>query len=182
VTGGRILDEQSGLRNREAGHYLDGIVSQGSISCISGFLVNMVHRTIQLVSPCYTSEKWPYGYRIFDETTFEDVNGFRQATEDLIDRNMPDSPSSGMTARFRDDLVYRPTDEGFDLVSPNQVHHLRGKAIYGALGALIAAGDLTYNELYNTLMERFRINPMLVMAVVKKLFDGGFLDELNSAS
>ena len=28
---------------------------QGSIACISGFLVNMVNRTVKLISPCYTT-------------------------------------------------------------------------------------------------------------------------------
>lgn len=181
VAGGRILEEQSGLRGREEGHYLDDIVPQGSISCISGFLVNMVNQTFQLVSPCYTNKQWPYGYRVFDETSFEDAEDFRHAIESLIERNMPNTPFLDRPARFRDDLVYRPMDDGFDLVSPNQVHHFRGKTIYGPLGSLIAEGGLTYDELHDVVMDTYRLNPMAVIAVVQKLFNGGFLDEVNPA-
>lgn len=178
VAGGRILEEQEGLRGREAGQYLDGIVPQGSIACVTGFLINMVKRTIQLVSPCYTSQKWPYGYRIFDERSFNTVEEFDTAIRELIDCNMPDAPFPEMIARFRDDLVYHSTEEGFDLVSPNQVHHVRGQEFYTPLGTLLSGNDLTYNQLYDVMMERYHINPMIVVAGVKKLFDAGFLDEV----
>jgi radical SAM family RiPP maturation amino acid epimerase len=179
VTGGRILKEETGLRNREHGHYLDGIVPQGSIACVSGFLINLVNRTIQVVSPCYTSQKWSYGYRVFDEAHFEDVDAFRRVMAQLIERNMPDAPFSTRLVRFRDDLVYRQTDAGFDLVSPNQVHHFCEQEIYGPLGRLIAEGKLTYNDLFDAIVDQYRINPMLSVVVVKRLFDGGFLDEVN---
>ena len=181
VSGGRILEEHQGLREREAGHYLDGIVPQGSIACVTGFLINMVHRTIQLTSPCYTSQTWPYGYRVFDERTFTDADDFRRAIEELIERNMPEVPFSDKPARFRDDLVYHPTDEGFDLTSPNQVHHVRGEQTYKPLGRLIAEKSRTYRELYDEMLGSYGINPMIGVAVVKKLFDAGFLDEVWSS-
>ena len=181
VTGGRILEEQAGLRDREEGHYLDDLVAQGSIACVSGFLTNLVNRTIQLTSPCYTSERWPYGYRVFDEATFADADDFPRVIEQLIERNMPSAPASDQPARFRDDLAYRPTDEGFDLVSPNQVHHFRGQRVYGVLGRLMAANGLTCEGLYNAMLGEHGINPMVVVAVVKKLFDEGFLDEVRGS-
>ncbi len=182
VTGGRILEEQDGLRGRDAGNYLDACVPQGSISCVSGFLTNMVRRTIQVVSPCYTSERWPYGYRVHDELTFNDAEDFPRVVEQLIDRNMPNSPPEDMPARFRDDLVYRATDEGFDLTSPNQVHHFGGKKVYGVLGSLLTANGLTYRDLYETMTGIHGINPMVTLAAVKKLFDGGFLDEVGASA
>lgn len=179
VSGGRILDEHNGLRDREADKYLDEIVPQGSIACVSGFLINMVNRTIKLVSPCYTNKKWPFGYRIFDESTFEDKNDFRQAVERMIERNMPDTPSLHTPIKFRDDLLYRAVDKGFDLISPNQAHHFTGKAVYGPLGGMIARGNMTCNDLYDRAVKKHGINLMVAMAAVKSLFDGGFLDEVH---
>ena len=148
ISGGRILKEESGMRSRGEGHYLDGIVPQGTIACVTGFLINMVKRTIQLVSPCYTSKKWPYGYRVFDETTFTDARGFQGAITTLIGRSIPEEPPSILPIRFRDDLAFRPTEKGFDLVSPHQVYHFRGKDSYKPLGELIAEGKYTCDELY----------------------------------
>ncbi|MDY0094909.1 MAG: radical SAM family RiPP maturation amino acid epimerase [Candidatus Vecturithrix sp.] len=178
VTAGRILKEQDGLRNREEGHYLDDIVPQGSIACVTGFLVNMVRGTVQLVSPCYTCQKWPYSYRIFDEATFSDAAGFRRAVETLIERNMPENPPKNMLVQFRDDLAYRPTEVGFDLASPNQVHHFRNASLHGPAGALIAEGTHTYAELYEIMTEQHKLNLIAVIMMVKKLFDDGFLNEV----
>ena len=176
VSGGRILSEHKGMREREAGAYLDGIVPQGSMACVAGFLINMVRRDIRIVSPCYTSERWPYGYRVHDQVEFKDANDFPDVMRDLISRNMPLRPISTTKARFRDDLVYKPTEEGFDMISPNQVHHFTGKNVYGALGPLVAQGDLTYAELDEKLAESS--NLLLAGMAMTRLFDGGFMDEL----
>lgn len=179
VTGGRILKEHEGLRNREAGHYLDGIIPQGSIACVTGFLVNLVHQRIQLVSPCYTSKDWPYGYRVFDEISYQGPEDFEGAVRQLIERSMPEAPPAQRLARFRDDLTYRETEKGFDLVSPNQVRHFMGKELYGPIGARIARGDRTYDALYRTLLNTELLNPLLVVGAIRELFDKGFLDEAD---
>jgi hypothetical protein len=180
VSGGRILKEEEGLRGREEGHYMDSMVPQGSIACVSGFLINMVRRTIQLVSPCYTSEQWPYGYRVFDTLTFDkSPAAFERALQTLIERNMPRSPAPDYPARFRDDLTYRPTAEGFDLLSPNQVHHFCGQEMYGLVGRLLAAGNLTYQQLSDAVLDGGSRNPLLAADALQKMFDGGFLDEVN---
>ena len=179
VTAGRILEEQAGLREREDGHYMDDIVAQGSVACVTGFLINMVNRTIQLVSPCYTSNLWPQGLRVFDEDNFEDAEDFGIVVRRMIERNMPDAPPLACTARFRDDLVYRKTEEGFDLVSPNQVHHFEGREVYAPVGARIAEATLTFDRLYDVLCDEHGINPMTALATVKGLFDNGFLDEAD---
>ena len=178
VTGGRILQEQEGLRSRADGRYLDSAVPQGSIACVSGFLSNLVNRTVQLVSPCYTSATWPYGYRVFDAEVFADAADFRRAVAALVERNMQAVPALERTARFRDDLRYRTTAAGFDLVSPNQIHHLTGQT-YAQLGALLAAGDLTFDEVYEAMLARHGTTPMVSVAVVQKLFDDGLLDEVQ---
>jgi hypothetical protein len=179
VTGGRILEEATGMRDRAEGEYLDKVVPQGSIACVSGFLTNLVNQTIQLVSPCYTCQRYPYGYRVFDETTYSEPADFGRALQALMDRNMPATPPPQRRARFRDDLLYRSVDDGFDLVSPNQIHHFRGKETYAPIGQALAECNLTYRELYEFLFNTRGINPMVAVGVVQKLFDEGFLDELN---
>jgi hypothetical protein len=53
---------------------------------------DLVDRTIQVISPGYTSERWPYGYRIHDELTFNDAEDFPRVVQQLINRNMPNWP------------------------------------------------------------------------------------------
>jgi len=44
--------------------------ANGSICCVTGFLVNMVSKRIQLISPITASDEWPMGYIIFAEANF----------------------------------------------------------------------------------------------------------------
>ncbi len=179
VTGGRILQKRSGLRDRKPGHYLDEIVPQGSISCVSGFLVNMVNRTIRLISPCYASDKWPLGYRIFDRAEFTGAESFRIAIEELISRNMTARPRPGMVMSFRDDLVYRATEEGFVLTSPNQVHHFNGGQLFKELGSALVAGEHSYDQLSDRLFDIPGINPIEGLLALGKIFENGFLNEVS---
>jgi hypothetical protein len=178
VPGGRILEEHQGMRNRKTGAYLDEIVPQGSIACVSGFLINMVRRDIQVVSPCYTCERWPYGYRVYDRAEFKDADDFPNVVRTLIERNMPLYPPAEAKARFRDDLLYKPADAGFDLISPNQIDHFTDEKAQGPVGALIARGNLSYSQLNEELSLVYRVNPLLAGIAINQLFEGGFLDEL----
>ncbi len=180
VRGGRILEESEGLRSVENGNFLESVVPQGSIACVTGFLINMVNRTIHLISPCYTSSLWPRGYRVFDEDSFTGAGDFRHVMEGIIERNMNEHPGGTSPVRFRDDLQYRKTGHGFDLISPNQVRNFTGGDLHQPLGDLVAEGTRTCDELINELMERHRRDPLSAMAVVQDLFDNGFLDEARS--
>ena len=180
ITGGRILEENAGLRDRE--DFSDknniGQVPQGSISCVSGFIVNLVSHTVTLVSPCYASGKWPLGFRVFAEKTYEDAEHFPAVINEIIESCMQLAPPKEKPVKFRDDIVVRPTENGFDLATPNQLHHFKGRDKCGPLGELIASGNYTYGELIGELTRKHSANPLVLRAIVQKLFDDGFLDEV----
>lgn len=183
VPGGRPkmlerLDDISDIREQEEAPQDDGYLPQGSIACVSGLLINIVNKTIKLVSPCYTTEQYPYGYRVFDEATFATASEFDQVLRDMVERKMVLTPYGEMPLRFRDDLQYRQQVEGFELVSRYQVHTFRGNEVWGPLGALIERGDLTYGEVCDALVDQYECDPMLVWTQIQALFDKGFLDEL----
>lgn len=182
ITSGRIAEEQAGFRQIENGQWEDCVVPQGSIACVSGFLINMVNQTIQLVSPCYTSTRWPCGYRVFDEATFEDAEHFHTVICKMIETNMPPAPRPDMPARFRDDLIYRNTGAGFDLISPNQFHHFQGNDVYNMTGSLIAEGQWTYDQVMGRVDSIYPGSIMTVVAIIKSLYDDGFLDEVRANS
>ncbi|MEM1321312.1 MAG: radical SAM family RiPP maturation amino acid epimerase [Bacteroidota bacterium] len=48
--------------------------ANGSICCVTGFLVNMVSKRIQLISPTTATDEWPLGYIIFAEEHFADIS------------------------------------------------------------------------------------------------------------
>jgi radical SAM family RiPP maturation amino acid epimerase len=183
VPGGREkmlarLDEYGDLRDKE-GDDGDTFVPQGSIACVSGLLINLVERTLKLISPCYTNRQYRYGYRVFAQATFEDAEDFDRVLRAMLARKLVSAPYRDMPMAFRDDLRYQARDDGFMLVSPNRVHRFRGNEVFAPLGELLARGDLTYAEVCDALIDEHRCNPMHVVAVLKSLFDKGLLDELG---
>jgi len=60
VLGGRILEQKDDMRQCNSKSDLQGSIPQGSIACVTGFLINLVRKDIKLISPCYVSEKWPW--------------------------------------------------------------------------------------------------------------------------
>jgi len=183
ITGGRILKEQAGLREVEDFSTDDRIalaaaVPQGTIACVSGFNINLVTRTIMIFSPCYTSNKWPHGFRVYGEASYNDENDFSEVIKDLVERCMFLSPPRDRTLKFRDDIIFRPTEEGFDLATAHQLHHFKGKSKCGPLGQLIAEGSHTYAEISEILQRGHKVNPIVLRAAVQQLFDDGLIDEV----
>src|SRR5690606_27569169 len=139
VPGGRDkmlarLDTYEDLREKDvARRPEDMVVPQGSIACVSGFLINLIQKTIKVISPCYTTPQYRYGYRVFAEATFTDAADFDRTIADLINRTMVVEPYDDMPMKFRDDLKYRPIEGGFQVRSREQVHECSGHEVYGPL-------------------------------------------------
>lgn len=188
VPGGRDrmmskLNEHGDLRELEVERKPeDMVVAQGSIACVSGFLINIIEKTIKLVSPCYTTEQYRYGYRVFEQVTFTDGADFDRQLASMIQRKMVMEPYDDMPMRFRDDLRYRPRPDGFQVTTRHQVHQCVGDEIYAPLGELLHQGDLTYAQLVDELVFGRGLNAMLVTAAIKGLFDEGFLCEMGVAA
>ena len=101
---------------------VEGDYETSTIACVSGFLVNMVERTMKLISPVPASERWPLGYRIHGEGTFRDGEEFRTLLRALTSTEvMPASvPREGRLA-FRPDLTWQMEGEALVVSS----HYLR---------------------------------------------------------
>jgi radical SAM family RiPP maturation amino acid epimerase len=151
-----------------------------TIACVSGFLVNMVDRTVKLVSPCAATDRWPLGYMIFDERTFTTAADFRHVVEEMIEARMPESVDDHLVVRFRPDLRYEPTDDGFDLVAASHRVRFRnatspaylralGDAIHGAARP---AGVVALTTFYET-----GVPAETTMSTFDLMLSKGVLDE-----
>jgi len=155
---------------------------QGSIACVSGLLVNMVNRTLKLISPCYTTLEYRYGYRVFDEMEFDDSpGGFTRALQRLVARNMIIEPYPEMPVRWRDDLKVVPHPEGFTLLSPNTQRDFRRGEMHVRTAELVSRGDMTYEEVFDALSDNPNIGPLVAMSVLSSLFKRGYLCEMAIA-
>ena len=150
---------------------------QGSIACVSGPLVNMVNRTLKLISPCYTTLDYPYGYRVFDETTFGGPEDFEVALKRVVRRSMVIKPYPEMPMRWRDDLKVAPQPDGFTLLSPTTRRDFRRGELHLRTGELIGRGDLSYEQVFDALSDNLQVGPMTAMFMLDSLFNKGYLCE-----
>jgi hypothetical protein len=63
-----------------------------------------VERTLKLISPCYTTQQYRYGYRVFAQATFEDTEDFDRVLRAMLARKLVSAPYRDMPMAFRDDL------------------------------------------------------------------------------
>ncbi len=184
VPGGRErmlkqLVESDDLRNIDTDNPPEGFdVPQGSIACVSGLLINMVTRSVRLISPCYTTLENRYGYRVFDEATFEDGEDFKRVLEKMVARSMVAEPYQEMPMKWRDDLKFVEQEDGFTLISPTTRRDFRRGTLHLVTGALISEGTHTYGEIFDHLSDHPEIGPMAAMAMLDNLFSNGYLCEM----
>jgi hypothetical protein len=138
----------------------------------------MVNRTVQLISPCYTTLEYRYGYRVFDETTFDGPEGFAVALRRMIGRSMVAEPYPEMPMRWRDDLKMVPRPDGFTLLSPTVQRDFRRGELHLRTGELIGRGDLSYSEVCAALSDNPEIGPLMATIMLTSLFEKGHLCEV----
>jgi radical SAM family RiPP maturation amino acid epimerase len=126
---------------------------QLTLECTVGFLVNMVDRSIELISPCNASARWPLGRRVYAEGTFVDAASFRAFVTDTIEHCAREHLGPNDRLAFREDLAYENCDDGFSLVARFHRHDLRGNPYFRSLGELINGGTLTTGEVVEKLVD-----------------------------
>jgi radical SAM family RiPP maturation amino acid epimerase len=147
-----------------------------TICCVSGFLVNMVDRSIQLVTPTRCSDRWPLGYRVFGKRRFATAPEFRAGVEELIDAHMPEEIASADVLSFRDDLTYHRNPNSFELRTRNGHFALGGFPGAGRLGDMIHKGGMTAGEI-QAVLTRSGADIFVIADVMQQLFDRGLLSE-----
>ena len=91
ATATRQFKANAGRARKFAAKRRDELVpaDQGStIACVSGFLFNMVDRSVQLITPCAATERWPLGYWVLDQGTFATPRELRELLQTMIDKKL----------------------------------------------------------------------------------------------
>ncbi|MGL4882761.1 MAG: radical SAM family RiPP maturation amino acid epimerase, partial [Waterburya sp.] len=149
---------------------------QGTIACVTGFLFNMVDRSVKLISPCNASERWPDGYIVYDQGTFTNAENLKILLERMIDDNMPLTVRPQQLISFRPDLKYESLPNGFRLSNQLKSYNFQQAPYLKELGNLINKGDKTAQEIA-VICESFGILPTLTFYHLNLMFEKGNLDE-----
>ncbi|MBU0945839.1 MAG: radical SAM family RiPP maturation amino acid epimerase [Proteobacteria bacterium] len=190
-------NEESDMAYANSGKILTGtntnkaqiVINDSTIACVSGFLLNMVDKSVQLITPCISTSRWPKGYIIYDEVHFGSAEELREVLKQLIEKHMPTTLGRDQRVQFRPDLRMQVERDGFSLHlkqptytsakphpflnSPARIMHPR----LSDLGCLIALGNMTAGEMALYFEEKEFISPAETFHCLNTLFSFGLLKE-----
>ena len=169
---GRAIEkEQKRKKPAQGGDQL----SDGTIACVSGFLINMVSREIKLITPCMASEKWPLGYIELEKGQFNTLEEFKALAFGMVHRHMKKMPLEKEPLQF-----YHYLDVNID----QQSIHFQGLEINRSFPKTAALARIveclmerTYSteELYDQLWEE-GIQIYETSFAIYQLLNNGLLD------
>ncbi len=149
---------------------------QGTIACASGFLFNMVERSVKLITPYNADDRWPLGYRIYEEGTFTNVDDLKTFIEGMIDRHMPLTVKPNDRISFRRDLKYESLPDGFQVSTRFKTYKFRNSSYIKHLGEIINKGDKTAEEIAS-LFNTFSVPSIHIFQSLNLMFKNGVLDD-----
>lgn len=172
---GKTLKKVKSENTTHKGLHVDE--GSSSIACLSGYIVNMMDGTIQLVSPSLANERWPLGYRIHASGTFTNAQDFGDFIERSISEHMPAGLPPDQAVAYRDGLVYQPRENGFLLSSDFAAQSFTGFGFVSKLGDMVAEGKYKPAQIIGDLVDD-GADIFGVRGTVEDLFNKGFLEDL----
>jgi radical SAM family RiPP maturation amino acid epimerase len=158
-------------------HRVSSDPAGSTIACVSGFLLNMVERSIQLVTPCNTTEQWPLGYMVLDADEFSDGASLRQAISRMIDRRCCTDIAPGTVLQWRLDVKVSTTSNSIILTSPAAVTDVAcGDFDPTLLASRLGSGGSTVRDLLKTIC-RDDASAAHLMTLLRRLFQHGLFVE-----
>ena len=145
-----------------------------TISCVSGFIVNMAERSVRLITPCGASKERPTGEYIIAKEFFSDLDDFNRVLTSMIDRYMEPEFSKEMPLYLRPGITFDETEEGVEFCRPNKLRlKFRGAddlspTLYHDVLKKLREGGKTAYDIAGELMEEQDAFPANVFFILKK--------------
>ena len=167
------------VRRRAARHAEEdrGVEEASTIACVSGFLLNMIARTVRLVTPCAASERWPQGFRLVDEGTFADGDDLRRLLETMATRSLRASLGVDDVVRPLGCLRCEVRDGELLFVSRYLKHTFRNWPASSALRSLLEEGTHTAGDIALRLEREAQVPLDRTFLLLIDLFARGLLEE-----
>ncbi|MDR1964618.1 MAG: radical SAM family RiPP maturation amino acid epimerase [Planctomycetaceae bacterium] len=176
---GRAREHSEMIEKKALKSGIDQPNSPASICCISGFRINMVRKTIDLLTPCTADETHPLGEYLLATGSFESVGDIetfvKEWTNDIIvSRLMPRN-----LAAFRPDLTTELDTEKnlLTLKNGNGTFTYTNPLIPLLYKPLQAGNQSVYQIAENICEQNSEFSMDQVFAYLDILFQDGFLNE-----
>ncbi|HEY3953816.1 MAG TPA: radical SAM family RiPP maturation amino acid epimerase [Streptosporangiaceae bacterium] len=163
---------------RKRGGELVSEEESSTIACVSGFLFNLVDKSVKLITPCNASDRWPLGYWVLAEGTFSSADELRDLLTSMIDEKVRESLSILDTVRIKQDAqIVVDEDDMLRVVSPGMGLDFGKQPQAKELAGVLAAGVNTVEQVALYRKHKSGIAPAETLAILDRLFINGFFDE-----
>lgn len=174
------FEEAPGNVFAKAGRNVENNDYNGSISCISGLLVNLCDRTIKLLTPVEASEKYPLGQVEVMKMEFSDAEDFEHKLKDII-ASMKTILSPKDKLKMYDYLEYGFEEEETCVIYNNKGNAVRIenailKPFMEKACAMLKEGIHTRKEIGEamTALDE-KIDPVSIYSIINKLWNSGVI-------
>jgi radical SAM family RiPP maturation amino acid epimerase len=149
---------------------------EGTIACVSGFLINLVQRTVKLISPCEANERWPLGYIVYGEGKFNTLQEFSSLVDRLVDEHMYETPRGGEYLSFFDYLKCTPVETGIRVSSRYRHQDFNQNPIFANIANVLCESPRTADDIIEQIILRSGADPVEVRHALNLLFANGVLE------
>jgi radical SAM family RiPP maturation amino acid epimerase len=149
----------------------------GTIACVTGFLLNMVDRSVKLIAPCPSNDQWPEGHWIFEQGCFDSPTSLRTLLHGMIERHMSATLRASDPVAFRPDLRFTPLADSIQLTTRYSKTTVSNLPLLPAIGELVAEGTHSAGEIALLAEDRHGLEAARAFDVLNRLFHDGFLNE-----
>lgn len=150
-----------------------------TISCASGFIINMADKSIRLSTPCNADEKHPTGEIVIGKYYFSDIHDFKTLLLKIIADNMPLSIDMQKKLSFQKFYRYEETFEGFTLYGASKFafkfQEPESHPFYRQVGAMIKSGKYTGREIAVQVNEATGTEFAVIFNFIRYLYNAGAL-------
>jgi len=152
-----------------------------TIACVSGFLINLWERSVQLITPCPVSAAWPKGYRVLATAAFDSVAELRTKLEGQIASYMPRFPELDAPVRLRPDIqVAHAAGDRLAFRSSHQHFCAQGQPHVDQLAAMLVEGTHSSASIAELREQAAGVPCEDTLSLIHTLFERGALEEAHS--
>lgn len=153
-----------------------------SISCISGFLVNMCEKTIKLTTPVLPSDEFPEGMAIILNEKFATIEEYEAILKKAISEKMKTILEPDDKLSIYSWFNYSEIDDKVGIISKNGVGILvnsdESAIIYKHIYDALKEGIYTRKELGKIVADKMNIlDTTSIFSIINKMWNMGFIED-----
>ncbi len=141
----------------KSGRGADGDEYENTISCVSGFIVNMARRDVKLTTPVWSSKEHPTGEAILETGSFTNAEEFRKLILGMIKRHMGNLIAPDDKIKLEDDVKFEMNDNEVKFISDRGMEVTIGvkgdPSVFRKMVDLLSSGFLTKREIISKLCQ-----------------------------